>query len=114
LAVHGKAARSALLQARELLVAEIPATWPLIEVAADGPGVANLRRAASLRGLHERGVQARDVGIRHEIGERDRGANAQASIGGFADGAIEVLDVDDPLRLRDVVLHQREEVTAAT
>ena len=40
-----EAGGAALLEADELLVAEVPAARPLIEVAADGALVADLRRA---------------------------------------------------------------------
>ena len=46
LAVHGEKQRvAALLEADELLVAEVPAARPLVEVAADRALVADLRRA---------------------------------------------------------------------
>ena len=69
LAVHGEAARAALLQAVELLVPEVPAARTLIQVAADGAGVANLRRADFPGGLHERGIESRDVGVRDQLGQ---------------------------------------------
>ena len=40
-----------------------------IHVAADGAGVANLRRANFPGGLHERGIESRDVGVRDQLGQ---------------------------------------------
>ena len=59
LAIDGEAARAALLQAVELLVAEVPAARPLREVPADGADVADLRRADFAGGVGERGKQLR-------------------------------------------------------
>ena len=51
LAVHGEAARAALLVADELFVAEVPAARTLVDVAADRALIADLRRADQAGGL---------------------------------------------------------------
>ncbi len=61
----------------------------------------------------ERRIHLRDVGVGGELGERHRRADAEAASRRPPDRAIEVLDVDEPVRLRDVVLHQREQVHPA-
>src|SRR5439155_6207228 len=56
-----EAAVAALLIAVEFLVAEIPAARPLIDIAADGTLVADLRRPdVSSRG-NDRGIKALDL-----------------------------------------------------
>ena len=108
LAVHGEAARAALLQASELLVAEVPAARTLIEVAADGAGVADLRRADFGRRL---GTSAGYI-LRASAWAASSASVTAAPIrsppsGVLRDRAIEILDVDEALGLGDVVLHQR-------
>ena len=113
LAIHGEAPRAPLLEARELLVAEVPAPRALREVAAYRPGVANLRRADFLGGLHERGVLLRGLGVLDELDERDGRADAQPAVGRCRDRLVEVLHVHQPVGLGDVVFHQAEKVHPA-
>src|SRR4029078_1231482 len=68
---------AALLEADELLVAEVPAAWPLVEIAADGTLIAHLRRADFYRGGRDRRVHARDIGMLREIHHLDGRAEAQ-------------------------------------
>ena len=80
LAVHGEAARAALLQAVELLVAVVPAARTLVQVAADRADVADLRRADFFRRLRQSGIHPRGLRVGREIRERDRRADAQSAV----------------------------------
>ena len=77
------------------------------------PACLNLRRADFLRGLRERGMQIHGVGIRRKRVERHRRADTKRAIRRSRDLPIEVLDVDEPLGLGDVILHQAEQVHPA-
>ena len=112
LALDGEAPRAALLQAVELLVAEIPAARPLHDVAADGAHVPNLRRADFIRRGGQRREQLSCRRVLGEIGELDGRADPEPAVAG-RNRRIEVLEIDDPLGRDDVVLHQAEEVHAA-
>ena len=112
LAVDGEASRSTLLQAIELLVAVVPAARALIQIAADGPGVANLRRADFGRRLGQRGIHLPRVGVGDEVRERDGAPDPQTTSRSLGDGGVEILHADETIRLRDVVLHQAEEIHA--
>src|SRR5689334_7557402 len=69
------------LEADELLVAEVPATRALIEVAADGSLIADLRRADLDCGMRDRRVQLGDLGVFGKVDELHRGANLQPAAG---------------------------------
>src|SRR5438105_10183598 len=80
LAVDREAARSALLVADELLGAEVPAPRTLVDVAADRPLVANLRRADFDRRRVDGGIQAADLLILEEVDDLDRRADLQSAV----------------------------------
>ena len=103
-----------LLEADELFVAEVPAPRPLVEISSHRALVANLRRADLDRGERDRGIQLRDLGVLREIDQLHRGADFQASARHRRDGRVQrPLDVDDPIRLGDVVFQSREQILAA-
>ena len=77
--VEREAPVAALLEADELLVAEVPAARPLVEVAADGPLVPDLRRADFDRRRRDRGIQPRDLGVLGDVDHLHRRADAQAA-----------------------------------
>ena len=103
----------ALLEADELLVAEVPAPRPLIEIAADRPLIADLRRADFDRRRDDRGIQPRDVGVLGQIDHLHGRADPQAAVDRGHRRLERALHVDEAIGLRDVVLHPRQQVLAA-
>src|SRR5205085_1456955 len=69
LTIHGVALCAALLQAEHMLVAIVPATWPLAEVAADRTYIADLRRSDNERRVRESGVARLDALILRDSGQ---------------------------------------------
>src|SRR5262245_59376609 len=103
LAVHGKAARSALLEADELLVPEVPAARALVEVAADRSLIANLRCADETGSVEQRGVKTPHLCVRGEVDDPDGRSDLQAAVGRGGDRPVErALHVDNGVGLRDV------------
>ena len=78
LARRREAGVAALLEADELLVAEVPAARALIQVAADGSLVADLRRAHFDRRRRDRRIHAPDLGV---LGD-DRPSSSPRRCGG--------------------------------
>ena len=83
LAGRREAAVAALLEADELLVAEVPAPRPLIDVPADRTLVADLRRPDLPRRVDDCGVQFRGLCVLREVDDlagmgfaEDRGGEA--------------------------------------
>ena len=115
LAVAGVAARARLaFVAGAGGVVEIPASRPLQQIAADGRGIAKLRRGAGQQRLGNRGIGPGEIRIVREIGIANQRADADAAIGQTFD-AVEpgqAGDVDETVRTRDPALHQVEQVGA--
>src|SRR5438876_7984404 len=84
LAVLREAVRAAFLSAVEIFRAEIPAAWPLHEVAANRRHVANLRRRDSGSSLRNGNVLLLDRRMLLDLRERDQRADTQ-SLFVFAD-----------------------------
>src|SRR5262249_61765404 len=96
LAGRREAAIAALLEADEFFIAEIPAARTLIDVAADGSGVPDLRRPDLSGSAGERRVQARDLLMLQKINYLHRRADLHASIGSTHSRRFKsILDVDD-------------------
>src|SRR6266487_2872194 len=112
-AADGEAARAAFLETDELLVAEVPAARPLVDVAADGPLIANLRRPDFSRRVPNRRVQLRDLRMLGEVDDLDRRSDPQTTVRRRRHRGIEAFDVDEPIGRVDVVLHPREQVLTA-
>ena len=109
-----EAAVAALLEADELLVAEVPAARPLIEVAADGALVADLRRADFDRRRGDRRIQPRDLRVLGEVDHLHRRADLQAAVDAasiVASSAFLTLTMRSGCG--DVVLHPRQQVLTA-
>src|SRR5689334_21076644 len=71
---------AALLVADELLVAEVPAARTLVDVAADGSLISDLRRADfDLLGRDGR-IQAADLGVLRDVDHSHRGPDPQAAV----------------------------------
>src|SRR4029450_7107444 len=79
LAVHGEAARAALLVADELFVAVVPAAGALIDVAADRRLVPDLRRADLDGRRRHRRVEPGDLRLLGEIDDLHRAAHPQTA-----------------------------------
>ena len=95
-------------------VVEIAASRPLQQIAADGRGIAQLRRGAGQQRLGDRGIGPREIRIVREIGIAHQRADADAAIGQTFD-AVEprqARDVDETARTGDAALHQVEQVGA--
>src|SRR5258708_40259682 len=78
LAVLREAVGAAFFAAMEILRAEVPAARPLHQIAANGPHVANLRRADARNTLRERHGLFLDQGMPFDLRERDARTGAQA------------------------------------
>src|SRR6476620_5799618 len=89
LACRGEALIAALLEADELLVAEVPATRALIQVAADSPLVPNLRCADFDRGERDCGIQLGDLWMLGQVCHLHRGADFQSTARHRADRGVE-------------------------
>src|SRR6476620_10736307 len=95
LAGRREALVAALLEADELLVTEVPAARPLIQVPADGALFADLRCADLDRGHRERRIELGDLRVLRDIGDPHRRADLQAATGRRRHRGIErSLDVD--------------------
>src|SRR5690606_40401243 len=113
LAVDREAPRPALLQARELLVAEVPASRPLQQVAAHRAEVADLRRADFAGRLRQGAILAPYPRMGLEVDEPGGGADPEAAFRQVGDRGVEAPHADDAVGRGDVVLHQPDEVHAA-
>jgi hypothetical protein len=75
-----KARVAALLEADEFLIAVVPATGPLIEVAAYRSLIPNLWGADFICRRTESGIHPRDFGVLGDIDHSHRGADPQPAI----------------------------------
>src|SRR5262249_29051363 len=114
LARRREAAIPALLETDEFFIAEIPAAWPLIDVAADRSGVTDLRRSDLAGSGGKHGIQSGNLLVLEQIHDLHGRADLHASVGSAHGGGFErILDVYDAIGLLDIVLHSREQIHAA-
>ena len=114
------AADGAAARARRALVAgrggvvKVIAARPLVEVAAVGRGVAELRAGAGQDRARQQRVTLGDPGIVGGVGVGRQRAQREAAIGALGDVCQgQRVDVDEPRRALHVVLHQVDEVGSA-
>src|SRR6476646_10418508 len=88
--------RSALLQARDVRIAKIPAARALGEVAAERREMADLRRRETLRRSHNAGIGRCNAWIGRDRSDGGEGANARYAVGTpvHADGVGSRRDID--------------------
>ena len=112
LAFLGIALLAALLAAEGQLIAEIPAARPLEQVPAERRHVADLRRRDFHRCLRQQRVSLLDDRILREPGDRDQRADLRAFLGVVLDviQVLDLVDVDQARRLKEVFLHQVDDV----
>src|SRR5215471_15449047 len=102
LAGRREAAISALLEADEFFIAEIPAARTLIDVAADGSGVPDLRGSDLSGSRGKRRIRPRDLLVFDQIDDLHRRADLDASVRSARHGRFErILDVHDAVGLLD-------------
>ena len=114
LAGRREAAIATLLEADEFFIAEIPAARTLIDVAADGSGVPDLRRADLSGSRGKRRIRPRDLLVLDQINDFHRGADLHASVRSARHRRFEcILDIHDAVGLLDVILHSCEQILSA-
>src|SRR5215472_2218055 len=110
LARNGEARVSALLEADELFIAEVPATRPLIEIAAHGRLVPNLRRPNfDGRGADGR-IHPSYLCVLGKVNHLAGGADPKSAVQRSDRGLKRALHIDKPIRLRDIVFQSRQKV----
>jgi len=104
----GRAARAgpALVAGCDAGVAKIPAAGALQEIAADRRHVAHLRRGAGQQCLGDNRITPAQIGIVGEIAHLDERANAGSIIANRELVERQSVQIDEPLRPLDLVLHQ--------
>ena len=115
LAVERVAARARLTPvAGARHVIEIAAARPLHQVAADGRGVAELRRGAGEQRFGDGRIGAGEVRVMREVGVAHERADAHAAVGQPLDAveARQARDVDETVGPHRAALHQVEQIGA--
>ena len=95
-------------------VVEIAAARPLHQVAADGRGVADLRRGAGEQRFGDGRIGAGEIRVVGEVGVPDQRADAHAAVGQalHAVEARQPRDVDETVGPHGAALHQVEQIGA--
>jgi hypothetical protein len=95
-------------------VVEIGAARSLQQIAADGRGIAKLRRGARQQRLGDRGKGFGETGIVREIGVAHQRADPDAAVGEMFDAveAGQTRDIDQTAGAGDAALHQVEQIGA--
>jgi hypothetical protein len=107
------AARLALVASRARVV-EIEAARSLQQVAAGRGHIAQLLRRSGEDGAGEQRIAGLDLRVPGEIAVRHQSADAQAAVFGLLDPVERQMgDVDQPRRLRDMLLDEVDDVGAA-
>src|SRR5690606_22119006 len=108
--------RTTIMLSKQAIAASIiPAAWALAEVAPDRSHHLDLRTSHAIRSLYQSRVVLFDVVVVQQLIQSDQGTDSEATpLRANALQLLDVFNVNDTTRSNDPILHQAQEVCAAS